>query len=70
MNLGVGWVEERNPTPTIPGFVGVSLKFKRHLLQAGKPGQRSGSPTYEYFIFSEIPSLQYPFKLDTQENLA
>ncbi len=22
MNLGVGWVEERNPTPTIPGFVG------------------------------------------------
>ncbi|MBN3905378.1 MAG: hypothetical protein HWQ35_11640 [Nostoc sp. NMS1] len=53
MNLGVGWVEERNPTPTISDFVGVSLKFKRHLLQAGKPGQRSGSPTYEYFIFSE-----------------
>ena len=22
MNLGVGWVEERNPTPTISGFVG------------------------------------------------
>ncbi|QFS49507.1 hypothetical protein GXM_07001 [Nostoc sphaeroides CCNUC1] len=40
MNLGVGfcWVEERNPTPTISDFVGVSRMF---------------NPTYKYFIFSE-----------------
>jgi hypothetical protein len=30
MNLGVGWVEERNPTATIPAFVGFHFPTGRY----------------------------------------
>ncbi len=39
MNLGVGWVEERNPTPTISDFVGF------HFVQMPLASSRETRPT-------------------------